>query len=63
MAETSRRVRAANLMNEILRDLGSLTAIVPRGPLRDQVDDEVSHMAALAEAIGAESATWDSHEQ
>lgn len=45
------RIRAANLANQILRDLGAITALVPRGPLRDKADDEAEHMAALAEMI------------
>lgn len=47
----SERTDAANLVNQILYNLGALSAIVPRGTLRDQVDDETEHMAALAEAI------------
>ena len=46
------RIKAANLVNQILRDLGAITALVPRGPLRDKADDEVEHIAELAEMIG-----------
>jgi hypothetical protein len=56
----SRRTDAANLVNQILYNLGALSAIVPRGPLRDQVDDETEHMAALAEAIGQDM-PYDPH--
>ena len=46
------RMDAANLVNQILYNLGALSALVPRGPVRDQVDDETEHMGELAEAIG-----------
>lgn len=49
----SKRTDAANLVAQIQRDLGRLSAIVPRGPLLELVADEEEHMAALAEAIGA----------
>lgn len=49
------RVRAAKYMDTIMFHLGALTATVPRGPLRDKVDDEVEHMAALWEDLG----NWD----
>ena len=45
------RIVAANLANQILHDLGAITALVPRGPLRDKADDEVEHIAELAGMI------------
>ena len=47
----SHRTEAANLANGILYNLGGLSALVPRGPLRDLVDEEMAHAGDLAEAI------------
>ena len=45
------RTETARLMQEILRNLGALSALVPPGPLRDRVDGETGHMTALWEAL------------
>jgi len=50
--ERADRIEAANIANKILYHLGEITALVPRGPLRDKADDEVEHIAELAEMIG-----------
>jgi len=52
ISEREARIHAANMVNEILHRLGGLSALVPRGPLRDRVDDETEHIAVLAEEIG-----------
>lgn len=51
LAAGRERARTAQLMQEILRNLGALSAVVPRGPLRDRVDDETAHMTALWEDL------------
>lgn len=51
--ERELRIEAANTVQRILYELGRLSAVVPRGPLRDQVDAATDAISGLAEAIGA----------
>lgn len=51
--ERESRIKAANAVNRILVELGGLSALVPRGPLRDRVDAAADLVGDLADAIGA----------